>query len=127
MLTANGIDIRKAKFLINGRQFGIFHQFKYSLQRPRENITTFGGEVKTRSGTDRYEWSSEGNVVVGRVQELKKLIESQQPMLIEIEVADDSGTTETVPFQNCQITAGDMDYSDSTKFTMSGICDGPQS
>lgn len=123
MITSDGIDIKKAKLLFDGELVGIFTNLELSVEKPKETITTIGGEVKHRSGSDRKTWSAEGLIPVGNVGTVKDLCEKGGTFNIECEIADSAGVTETLTLTGAEISAYRMSISDNSVFNLSGIYD----
>lgn len=126
MMSANGIDIKKAKLLIGGTQYGIFTNLEINAEKPKETMTTIGGEIKNRSGSDRFSWSAEGLIPVGSVKDVLNLCKKADAFVIEGETADNSGVTETITLTGAEITSYRLNISENSAFNLSGICDEPK-
>lgn len=125
MMTADGIDIKKAKLLIDGVQYGTFTNIEVSVEKPKETMTTIGGEVKHRGGTDRTSWTAETLLVVNSIKDTLALMKKSGSFVIEGETADDAGATETITLRGAQITGYRMSFSDNSVGSINGICDEP--
>ena len=125
LMTSDGIDIKKAKLLIDGTQWGIFTNVEVSAEMPKETMTTIGGEVKHRSGSNRQSFTAEGLVPVGQVKDVLALCKKAGSFVIEGETADDSGATETITLPGAQLTSYRISLSDNSVFSIAGICDEP--
>lgn len=126
LIKHDGIDIKKARLMINGTQYGMFTDLRFTADKPKETRTAIGGEVKTRSGTDRFTWTANGMLVQNKIKTIQGLQQLSPNFVIEFENTADDGTVETVIVPGCQITGYEMSANDNSVFTMNGISDEPR-
>lgn len=126
LIKSDGVDIKKARLMVNGTQYGFFSDFRITADKPKETRTTIGGEVKTRSGTDRFSFTANGMLVQNKIKTIQGLQQLAPNFVVEGEVTADDGSVETVIVPGCQITGYEMSLNDNSTFTMNGICDEPR-